>query len=234
LYGHSFGVPAFATGAAVVTWTKLGDEFPAEARKLTSDEFRTHVEALCWSSWRLLDLRIPKADVRRFAEVPDADTAVAGLVTKVWWADRGDCWYVGLRFPEWQLERAVIKQRQEASALRMRRSRLHKAEDHSLCLAENCPAVTRNETRNVTRNETRDPGRVGSGYRPPDPSVQNQDQPQDQEQPLTNSQTRRVRQGPGTVADDARQSPPDNSGSATTGGNARARPGAAAIDKLAS
>ena len=43
MYGHSFGVPAFATEAAVVTWTKLGDEFPAEARNLTSDEFRTHV-----------------------------------------------------------------------------------------------------------------------------------------------------------------------------------------------
>ena len=216
---------AFATGAAVVTWTKLGDEFSDEARDLTDAEYRTHSEALIWSNRRGLDLLIPKRDLKKFAESADAEDAVGGLIAKDWWADEGDRWNVGLRFPEWQLERVVVQQRKEANALRVRRSRLHKAGDHSICIAGNCSAVTHDvmhyETRDDMRNETHYPGRVGSGYRPPDPSVQNQDQPQGQEQPLTNSQTRRVRQGPGTVADDARQFPLDSSESATTGGTAR-------------
>lgn len=205
-----------------MTWTKLGDEFSDEARDMTDAEHRTHVDALGWSNRRGLDLLVPKRDLRKFAESPDAEEAVRGLIAKGWWADRGDCWCVDLRFPEWQLERAVIKQRRDASALRMRRSRLHKAGDHSLCLAENCPAVTRNETRNDMRNETRNPVRVGSGAtHPPDP--EEQDQPQGQGQPITKSQNRRLRNGPGTVADDAQQFPVHDAESATAGTGARAR-----------
>ena len=147
-----------------MTWTKLGDEFPAEARKLTSDEFRTHVEALCWSSWRLLDLRIPKADVRRFAEVPDADTAVAGLVAKGWWADDGDAWDISLRFPEWQQDRAQVEHRRAYLAEAQKRSRLHRAGNHSQCLVGKCPQAPRPSTVDSTGLEsTVDPGRVGSG-----------------------------------------------------------------------
>jgi hypothetical protein len=122
LYGHSFGVPAFATGATVVTWTKLGDEYSDEARDMTDAEYRTHSEALIWSNRRGLDLLIPKRDLKKFAESPDAGDAPAGLIAKGWWADEGDCWNVGLRFPEWQLERVVVQQRKEANALRVRRS----------------------------------------------------------------------------------------------------------------
>jgi hypothetical protein len=231
-------VPVFATGAAVVTWTKLGDEFSDEARDLTDAEYRTHSEALIWSNRRGLDLVIPKRDLKKFAESPDAETATEGLIAKDWWADEGDAWNVGLRFPEWQLESVVIRQRKEANALRVRRSRMHKAGDHSICMAGNCAAVTPDvmhyDMRDETHYETHYPGRVGSGYRPPDPSVQNQDQPQGQEQPLTNSQNRRVRQGPGTVADDDQQFPRHPSESPAAGGNARARPGASPVDKLAS
>jgi hypothetical protein len=160
-----------------MTWTKLGDEFSDEARDMTDAEHRTHVDALGWSNRRGLDLLIPKRDLRKFGESPDAEAAAVGLVAKGWWADRDDCWYVGLRFPEWQLERAVIKHRQEANALRVRRSRMHKAGDHSICVAGNCPAVT----RDVMHYDMRDPGRVGSGAtHPPDP--QDQGQPQDHSQ----------------------------------------------------
>jgi hypothetical protein len=170
-----------------VTWTKLGDEFSDEARDLTDAEHRTHIDALGWSNRRGLDLLIPKRDLRKFAESPDAEAAVTGLVAKDWWEDRGDCWYAGLRFPEWQLERAVVVQRKEANALRVRRSRMHKAGDHSICVVGNCPAaVTHDVTRDVMhydmRDETHYPGRVGSGQVPPDPQVQNQDQPQDPSQ----------------------------------------------------
>jgi hypothetical protein len=176
-----------------VTWTKLGDEFSDQARDLTDAEHRTHVDALIWSNRRGLDLHIPKRDLPRFAESDAAADAVTGLVVKGWWKDRGDTWHVGVHFPEWQLERAVIEKRREGSALRMRRSRMHKAGEHSICLPERCADVARNETRNETRdpgrcadvarnetrNETRDPGRVGTGTTyPPDPLVQNQDQGQ--------------------------------------------------------
>lgn len=114
-----------------MTRTRLGEEFGEAARDLTDVGFRTHVDALCWSNWRGLDLLIPKRDLRRFGESPDAEAAAAGLVAKGWWADRDECWYVGLRFPEWQLERAVVEQQKEASALRARRIRMHKAGDYS-------------------------------------------------------------------------------------------------------
>jgi hypothetical protein len=216
-----------------VTWTKLGGEFSDEARDLTDAEHRTHVDALGWSNRRGLDLLVPKRDLRKFGESPDAEAAAGGLLAKGWWEDRGDCWYVGLRFPEWQLERAVIKHRQEANALRVRRSRMHKAGDHSICVAGNCPAVTRDvmhyDMRDDTHYETRDPGRVGSGAtHPPDP--QDQEQPQDQAQgqdpksnPVTKSQSRRLRNGSETAADDAQHFPRHDSERTTDGTGARAR-----------
>jgi len=207
-----------------VTWTKLGDEYSDEARDLTDAEYRTHTDALIWSNRRGLDLLIPKRDLRKFAESPDVEAAVEGLVAKDWWADEGDRWNVGLRFAEWQLERVVVVQRKEANALRVRRSRLHKAGDHSICIAGNCLAVTRDvmhyETRDDMRNETHYPGRDGSGYRPPDPKEQ--DQPQDQGQPIAKSQDRRFPDGPGGVADDAPHFP-TNDAESTTAGSTRGR-----------
>jgi hypothetical protein len=115
-----------------MTWTRLGDDFSYEARGLTDAEFRTHVEALCWSNQRGLDLVVPKRDLRRFGESADIEVASAGLVAKGWWEDRGDYWHIGLRFPEWQVERAVVEQRREAGALYSRRHRMHKAGDYSV------------------------------------------------------------------------------------------------------
>lgn len=154
-----------------VAWTRLGYEFSDEARDLTDAEHRIHVDALGWSNRHGLDLLVPKRDLGKFAESPDAAGAADGLIAKGWWADRDGCWYIGLRFPEWQLERAVIEQRREASALRMRRSRLHKAGDHTLCLADSCPAVTRNKTRNKTRDsaestQTARPGETSAAAAP--------------------------------------------------------------------
>jgi hypothetical protein len=152
-----------------MTFTTLGDEFSDEARDLTDAEYRTHVDALCWSNRRLLDLLIPKRDVRRFAETADPDAAISGLVAKGWWEDRGEAWYVGLVFPEWQQERADVERRQEAAAQRSRRWRKHRLGDHSLCDPARCkpvdnsqngrePATSANAnvTRDVTHGVTRD------------------------------------------------------------------------------
>ncbi|MDP9428473.1 MAG: hypothetical protein M3Q47_06150 [Actinomycetota bacterium] len=122
-----------------MTWTKLGEEWPDSARELTDGAFRTHVEALCWSNRRGLDLTIPKRDLKRFAETDDPDTAVKNLIAAGWWQDCSDSWFIGVQFADWQIEAAVVARRREQSALTTRRSRLHKAGDHSLCLAHNCP-----------------------------------------------------------------------------------------------
>lgn len=161
-------------------WTKLGVEFSDHARDLTDAEFRTHAEALLWSNRRGLDLHIPKRDHLRFAESPDVIEAITGLVVKGWWEDRGDAWYIGVHFPEWQLEHAVVEKRRNDAALRKRRQRLHQAGEHSLCLDGHCPDVTRDVGANVTRDgmrdKTRDPVRNGTGTTSPAVPLKDQDQ----------------------------------------------------------
>jgi hypothetical protein len=122
-----------------MTWTKLGDEFAAEAAPLSDMAFRTHVEALMWSNHRLLDLVIPKRDLYRFAETAEPDKAAAELVDKEWWEDRGPVWWIGCRFPHWQRDRVQIDAQRKGWAERQRRSRRHKLGDHSLCLND-CPS----------------------------------------------------------------------------------------------
>jgi hypothetical protein len=145
-----------------MTWTKLGDEFGDAAWNLSDAAWRTHAEALLWSNRLGLDLEIPKRHLRRFAFSDKAEAAAAELCATGWWKDTGDIWDISPRFPEWQMERAVVEQRRTDAALRQRRHRLHKAGKHDLCLPGNCPHVT----RDVTDHVTHDPGRVGTGYKP--------------------------------------------------------------------
>ena len=124
-----------------MTWTKLGDEFSDAAAPLSDAAFRTHVEALGWSNRRLLDLTISKRELKRFAETDNPHAAAKELVEAGWWEDRGEDWWIGVRFPEWQVERSVIEQRRADTALRVRRHRMHKAGDHSLCQPSRCNAL---------------------------------------------------------------------------------------------
>jgi hypothetical protein len=124
-----------------MSWTKFGDEYPVEARELTDAEWRTHGEALMWSNWRLLDLHIPKKDVRRFAEYDSPvslDVVIAGLLSKGWWRDDGAEWYIGLVHPDWQRDAGEVRTAQARAAARMRRIRRHRNGDHSLCDASTC------------------------------------------------------------------------------------------------
>lgn len=142
-----------------MTWTKLGQEFTDEASTLSDAAFRTHVEALCWSNRRGLDLTIPAGEVKRFAETADPDAAIRELLVAGWWEPAAGGWFIGTRFADWQLEHAVVEHRRELNAVRQRRHRLHAVGDHSLC-SDRCPdsGVTRDEMR----DEMRDPVRNGS------------------------------------------------------------------------
>lgn len=94
-----------------------------------------------WSNWRLLDLYIPKKDVRRFAEYDSPvslDVVTAGLVVKGWWRDDGDEWYVGLVHPEWQRDADEVRTDRAKAAARSRRHRRHRSGDHSLCTPDTC------------------------------------------------------------------------------------------------
>lgn len=161
-----------------MTWTKLGEEFGDAARKLSDAAFRTHVEALMWSNRRLLDLLIDPDDIRRFAETKHPEEAVAELVDAEWWRDEGEGWFIGCKFDDWQLEKAVIDVRREQSALRQRRHRMHAAGDHSLC-TDRC-SVTRDTSRDEMSDVARDPVRNGpvrngserEGHYPPPSAVE--------------------------------------------------------------
>jgi hypothetical protein len=145
-------------------WTKLGDEFSDEARELSDAAFRTHVEALCWSNRRLLDLAIEKRDLKRFAETGTPDAAVEELIDAGWWQDCGDAWYVGTRFSEWQRDRSQVEHRREQQALAQKRRRRHLVGDHSLCLSCPKPDESTDDSSNESGGEyVDDPGRVGSG-----------------------------------------------------------------------
>lgn len=145
-----------------MTWTKLGDEFSDSAAPLSDAAFRTHVEALGWSNRRLLDLLIPKTQLKRFAETRDPDGAVKELVDTGWWQDVGDSWFVGCYFPEWQRDKVQVEHRREQEAIRQRRKRRHDLDDHSLCLPTSKCRGGDLSRRDSAGDNARDPGRDGT------------------------------------------------------------------------
>ncbi len=92
-----------------MTWTKLSDDFADDCWTLSDRALRLHVEGLVWSNRKLLDLRLSKDDVRRFAKHPDA---VAELVDGGWWAEDDDS-YVIRHHGSYQQSRADVLARQE-------------------------------------------------------------------------------------------------------------------------
>lgn len=95
-----------------VTWTKLSDDFGDDCWTLSDAAFRAHVEGLTWSNRKLLDLRIPKGDVRRFAKNPEATTE---LVANGWWSDAGDA-YLIRHHAQYQRSREDVLRQQETNA----------------------------------------------------------------------------------------------------------------------
>ena len=163
-----------------MTWTKLGDEFPDEAASLSDPAFRLHVEALCWSNRRLLDLMVPKDEFRRFASTADGETVIVELTAKGWWQDCDTEWFIGMKFPEWQRDKVQVIARRERESRAQLRRRKHLLDDHSLCLPKSCSLAPLDESRNDdARDVVRDPGRLRDGTVTGDPTPLRSEELQD-------------------------------------------------------
>jgi len=90
-----------------MTWTKLSDDFTDDCWTLTDSAYRLHTDGLVWSNRKLLDLMIPKDEVRRFAKNADA---IPELIDGGWWTDHGTYFRIE-HHARYQREReAVIRQ----------------------------------------------------------------------------------------------------------------------------
>ncbi len=74
-----------------MSWAKLSDDYGDDCWTLSDAAFRLHVDGLCWSNRKLLDLRIPKADLPRVSRRPEA---AAELVAVGWWSDEGGAYTI--------------------------------------------------------------------------------------------------------------------------------------------
>jgi hypothetical protein len=142
-----------------VTWVLLSDDFPGDLYhdELSDAAVRTHVEGLCWSADHLLDGRLRKRDLVRFAFTRDPKAAAAELVDRGYWRDEGDAWRI-VHHLEHQPPRDVVERRRQLNAERQARHR-----ERKLTEAEKRAGRTDDVTRDVTRYATRDPGREGNG-----------------------------------------------------------------------
>jgi hypothetical protein len=95
-----------------MTWTKLSDDFGEDCWTLSDAAFRLHVEALVWSNFKLLDGRITKDDLRRFAKNPDAADTVTELLDCGFWIDDGDAFVIVHHLPHQPTREQVIAFRQ--------------------------------------------------------------------------------------------------------------------------
>ena len=90
-----------------MTWTKLSDDFGDDCWTLSDAAFRLHVEGLGWSNRKLLDCRIPKEEVRRFAKEP---ASVAELLEAGFWIAEGAHYIVRHHAGYQRTREAVLKQ----------------------------------------------------------------------------------------------------------------------------
>jgi hypothetical protein len=91
-----------------MTWTKLSDDYSDDCWTLSDTAFRLHTEGLIWSNRKLLDLRLGKDEVRRWAKHPEA---AGELVANGYWVDRGDHYVIRHHGGyQWTRERVLNQQ----------------------------------------------------------------------------------------------------------------------------
>lgn len=98
-----------------MTWTKLSDDFGDDCYQLSDAAFRLHVEGLLWSNRKLVDLKLDKAVLQRWATRPEA---AAELVDRGWWTDEGDHYLIRHHAIYQRTAEQVVKQQQANKANR--------------------------------------------------------------------------------------------------------------------
>lgn len=89
-----------------MTWTKLSDDFTDDTWTLSDAAYRLHSDGLVWSNRKLLDLHIPKDDVRRF-KTPEA---IGELLDGGWWTIDGNHYVIVHHARYQRMREAVINQ----------------------------------------------------------------------------------------------------------------------------
>ena len=133
-----------------MTWTKLSDDYGDECHTLSDAAFRTHTEGLIWAMRRETGGYVDARDVRRFAESPHAEMAVAELVACGWWSVHLQGYQIHHHM-EHQPEPDLIAKRRDLAADRQRKKRRK---------AAGLEDVSR---RDSPRDDPRYPGRDGTG-----------------------------------------------------------------------
>src|ERR1700756_3258113 len=96
-----------------VTWTKLSDDFTDDCWELSDGAHRLHIEALVWSNRKLLDCRISKNDMARWAKCP-APEFISELLYCGWWEDDGDAYLIN-HHSRYQRTREQVLRQQSAN-----------------------------------------------------------------------------------------------------------------------
>lgn len=76
-----------------MTWTKLSDDFTDDCWELSDGALRLHIEALVWSNRKLLDCRMSKKEMARWAKC-SAPEFISELLDCGWWEDDGDAYLI--------------------------------------------------------------------------------------------------------------------------------------------
>lgn len=86
-----------------MTWSKLSDDFTDDTWYLSDVAFRLHVEGICWSNRKLLDMQIPKDDASKFKGI----TGLPELLDKGYWSELHDSFLI-LHHADYQRTREAV------------------------------------------------------------------------------------------------------------------------------
>jgi len=137
-----------------MTWTKLSDDFTDDCWELSDGAHRLHIEALVWSNRKLLDCRISKKDMARWAKHPEPGF-ISELLNCGWWEDDDDA-YVVVHHSGYQRTREQVLRQQTVNRAAGRRSGRERARRRDSVM---------NDSLNESLNERDGTGRDGPGLR---------------------------------------------------------------------